>query len=159
MPFAYVIDEPTGLYVFDLSNPGAPAVATLLELSDPHAPQGGQTNVVLALSTSPDNASPMLLVLSKTSGLLVVYDVSDAAHPVRKGSLSLSTGAESLAVRGSRAYNSKGSEGLQIVDLSNPSRPLSVGFVKNIGTARELAVSASHVFVATGQNVLVLGQK
>ena len=159
-PLAYVIDDPTGLYVFDLSDPGTPAVASLLDLSDPKAQeQGGITNMSIALSTPPANASSVLLVLNRTSGLLLVYDVSNAGAPVRKGSVSLSPGAESLAVGGSRAYISKGSDGLQIVDFSNPSQPFSAGFVKNLGTARELAVSGSQVYVATGQSVLVLGQK
>jgi hypothetical protein len=159
-PFAYVIDDPTGLYVFDLSNPGAPTVETIVELTDPSVPeQGTLTNLAIALSAPAVNVSPVLLVLSKTTGLLLVYDVSNAREPVRKGTLRLSPGAESLVVRGSRAYIGRGSAGLETVDFSNPSQPISTGVVTNLGTVRELAVSGSQVFVATGQSVLVLGQK
>lgn len=157
-PLAYVIDEPTGLYVFDLSNPRVPAVTTLLDLNVPRQPGAAAlTAVSVAISEAVAERSPKIAVLlDNTSGLLLFYDVSTPAAPVKMSSFSASAGSEALVVRGSLAYIASGPQGLQIVDFSNPLKPVDSGSFKTTQPAHDVTVSDSLVFVATGAGGVVV---
>jgi len=160
-PLAYVIEEPAGLYVFDLSNPRLPAVAALLELNVPRQPRtAALTNVLVAISEAVAGRSPKIAVLQdSTSGFLLVYDVSNPAALVKMGSVSVAAGSEAIAVRGSFAYIASGKEGLHVVDFSKPSEPVNTGSIKTVHPAHDVTVSESHVFVATGAGgVVVFGR-
>jgi len=76
-PLAYVMDDPTGLYVFDLSNPRSPAVVTLLKLNVPQQQGSGAiTTASVAVSEAVAERSPKVAVLlDSTNGLLRFYDV------------------------------------------------------------------------------------
>jgi hypothetical protein len=59
--------------------------------------------------------------------------------------------------RGKLAYVADGGGGLQIVDVSTPSKPRSIGSYQTTGPARDVAVSDSLIFVVVGnQEVLIL---
>src|SRR5256885_2137409 len=63
-PLAYVIDAPTGLYVFDLSNPRSPAVVTVLKLNAPQQQSPGAiTTGSVAISEAVAGRSPETAVL------------------------------------------------------------------------------------------------
>ena len=68
-----------------------------------------------------------------------------------------------VAMRGKLAYVADGREGLQVVDLSTPSKPSIIGAYKTAGPARDVAVADSLVFVVVGEGegkgeVLILRQ-
>jgi hypothetical protein len=52
-----------------------------------------------------------------------------------------------MALKGTVAYVADGPEGIQVVDLSNPSTPTIVATFKTPAPAREVAVAGSTVFV------------
>jgi len=58
-----------------------------------------------------------------------------------------------LAVVGSYAYVG-GSDGLTVIDVSNPEAPKKVGFCKLPGPVSEIAVSGGFAYIATRQSVL-----
>ena len=157
-PLAYVIDAPTGLYVFDLSNPRSPAVVTVLKLNAPQQQSPGAiTTGSVAISEAVAGRSPETAVLlDSTNSLLLFYDVSRLAAPVRISSFSVPAGSEALVVRGSMAYIASGRQGLQIVDFSNPIKPVDSGTFKTMQPAHDVAVADSVVFVATGSGGVII---
>jgi len=104
-PLAYVMDDPTGLYVFDLSNPRSPAVVTLLKLNVPRQQGSGAiTTASVAVSEAVAERSPKVAVLLDSSnGLLQFYDVSSPAAPV--SSAARRSAATANAREGSRPPN------------------------------------------------------
>jgi hypothetical protein len=74
-----------------------------------------------------------------------------------------------VSLNGGLAYVADGGEGLQVVDLSTPTKPTIVGTFKTASPARDVAVAGSLVFVVVGsaaggprefkdQEVLILRQ-
>lgn len=157
-PVAYVVDDPTGLYVIDLSNPRSPAVVTLVNLNVPRQKgPGAITTASVAVAEAVAGRSPkMAVLLDSTNGLLLFYDVSSPAAPVKMSSFSVPAGSEALVVRESLAYIASGRQGLQIVDFSNPSKPVDSGTFKTMQPAHDVAVSDSFVFVATGSGGVII---
>jgi hypothetical protein len=84
-------------------------------------------------------------------GALQLYDVTDPAKPVHLTNLKTPGGRPTrITLDGARAYLADGREGVQIVDLSNPSSPALVGTVKTTAPARDVAVGGGLMVVAVG---------
>jgi hypothetical protein len=163
-PLAYVIDDPTGLYVFDLSKPQSPEAVGLLDVSVP-PPQGAgaaaglPSHGVAVAGPVAKRPTPIAAVIDKTGGLLLFYDVSNPAAPVRVGQHVVPVGAEALVLQESLAYLALGRQGLRIVDFSTPSKPIDAGSLVTKHPAVDVRVSDSLVCVATGPGgVQLLGR-
>jgi hypothetical protein len=141
----YAVDSPTGFYVFDLSKTGALEPVASLQV-DAHRVLGQ-----LAASAS---AAGLLCVAG--GGVLQVFDVSKPATPVLKGTLRLGGRAQRVSLVETTAYVADSQAGLQVIDVSAPSTPTIVGTYKTAALARDVAVSGSLVFVATGDEVVIL---
>ena len=140
---AYAVDAPTGVYVFDLS------------ASDPLQPIG---TVQSATAPSSVEVPPVSsgettdLVCMVGGGLLQVYDVSSPEAPVKTAELRTPGGRpRRVTLRGRLAYVADGPAGVQVIDLSTPSEPTIVSSYATPRPARDVAVTASHVFVAVGE--------
>jgi hypothetical protein len=157
----YVMDDPTGLYMFDLANPRAPVSVGLLDVNaaspEPAgAPARLSSHAVAVDDAAADRSAPIASVLDKTGGSLVFFDVSNPRAPIRLGHLRVPVGAENVVTRASVAYVAGGAEGLQIVDFSNPSKPLLSGAHKFMHPVVDVKVSESIVFVASGLSGVAL---
>ena len=147
--FAYAVDSPSGLYVFDLSQP-----VPLEPVGVLHAPNAPHS---MEVSEGSDASGPKLLC-GAGRGNLQVYDVSDPTMPVKAATFATPERAERVALAGNLAYVADGEAGIQVVDLSTPSQPKLVGTYETSGPARDVAVD-SLVFVVVGdEEVLVLRQ-
>ena len=147
--FAYAVNLPSGLYVFDLTQPGPLEPVGVL-----HAPNAPRS---MEVSEGSDASGPKLLC-GAGRGNLQVYDVSDPTTPVKAATFATPGRAEHVALEGNLAYVADGEAGIQVVDLSTPSQPKLVGTYKTSGPARDVAVD-SLVFVVVGdEEVLVLRQ-
>jgi hypothetical protein len=62
---------------------------------------------------------------------MVIVDVTDRTDPVRRGVLETSGYAWNVAVSDGMAYVADGTDGLQIIDVSDPTRPRERGSFKN----------------------------
>ena len=140
---AYAVDAPTGVYVFDLS------------ASDPLEPIG---TVQSATAPSSVEVPPVSsgettdLVCMVGGGLLQVYDVSSPEAPGKTAELRTPGGRpRRVTLRGHLAYVADGPAGVQVVDLSTPSEPTIVSSYATPRPARDVAVTASHLFVAVGE--------
>ena len=141
----YAVDSPTGFYVFDLSKTGAlEPVASM------------QVDANRALGQLAASASAAGLVCVAGGGVLQVFDVSKPAAPVLKGTLRLSGRAQRVSLVETTAYVADSQAGLQVVDVSARSMPTIVGTYKMRGLARDVAASGPLVFVATGDEVVIL---
>jgi hypothetical protein len=143
-PLAYAVDAPTGVYVFDLSssNPLEPigTVQTATAPSSIEVPSG-------AADERPD------VVCMVGGGLLQVFDISNPAEPVRVGELGMPSGRpRRVTMSGRLAYVADGPSGVHVVDLTTPSEPAIVDTSATSRPARDVAVAASHIFVAVGEH-------
>ena len=137
--FAFAVDAPTGLYALDPARPGPPdaigqiqsaAAPSMIEVME----HGGRVIACLV-----------------GGGALQLYDVTDPAKPVHLTSFKTPGGRPArIALDGARGYLTDGREGVQIVDLSNPSSPALVGNIKTAAPARDVAVGGGLVVVAVG---------
>jgi hypothetical protein len=158
---AYVMDDPTGLYILDLSKPHAPVSVGLLDVNAAQPDNAGaatrlSSHAAAVADAAADRSFPIAAVLDKTGGSLVFFDVSNPGSPVRLGQLRLPVGAENLVTRASVAYIACGLEGLKIVDFSNPSKPVHAGAYKAMHPVVDVKVSESIVFLASGPSGVVL---
>ncbi len=99
---------------------------------------------------------------------LVIVDVSDPTDPKLAVASALSTGsglfsredtdgtAQGVAVQGDYAYIADGTNGLVVIDVSNPLSPSQVGGYDTDGDARAVAVSGNHAYLADGINGMVV---
>ena len=75
---------------------------------------------------------------------------SDPAAPLTVGSFNAAGSATVVQVVGHLAYVALGSQGLQIVDVTNPAAPAAVGHLDTSHKARDLEVVGDRVYVADG---------
>src|SRR5262249_13637152 len=87
---------------------------------------------------------------------LSVIDVSDPGAPRRIAHLQTPGGAFGLAISGSKVFIAANLEGLQIVDISNPSQPALIGsWTDGSGyQAYGVAANGSVVYLADSGNGL-----
>ena len=137
--FAFAVDAPTGLYALDPAQPGtdeaigqvqSAAAPQMIEVME----QGGRVIACLI-----------------GGGALQIYDVTSPAKPVHLTSFKTPSGRPArIAIDGARGYIADGREGVQIVDLSNPSSPALVGSIKTTLPARDVAIGGGLVVAAVG---------
>ena len=141
---AYAVDSPTGVYAFDLSQPGPPEPIAVVQSAT--AP----TSVESPLMSGGD--SPRLVCMVGGSQLQV-YDISNPNQPINVGNLAMPSGRPlRVTVKDQLAYVADGSNGLQVVDLSVPSSLSILGNYATEKPVRDVAVTDSNVFVALGDH-------
>jgi len=139
---AYVALD-TGLHIFDVSDPAAPAPLGHLYLPSPA--------LDLAL------AGNLVYVANGESGLQVV-DATDPALPFVLGSLP-TEGARGVAVEGGIVYLAEASRppdtvfGLRCVDVGDPTNPFSLGFAPLPNGAMAVAVAGTTAYVGIGSDI------
>jgi hypothetical protein len=139
--FAYAVDSPSGLYVFDLSKQGP--------LEPVATDQSASGTRLIELAEDPAGRKRLAL-MPGGGGQLQIYDISDAEAPVKLSAFKMPGQALRVAVSGSLAYVADGREGLHIVDLSDPVQPKIVGKHQTPAPARDVAVRDDLVFVVVG---------
>ena len=122
--FAYVADWFSGLNIIDISTPQTPTVVSSLEM-----PEGmGGLNVCVS--------APYAYVVNQKN--LYVINISNSQNPVIVGSVATpleSTSTRAVYVVDSYVYVNYetewqfGEAGLQVIDISNPQKPVVVGSV------------------------------
>jgi hypothetical protein len=150
-PFAFVVDYPNGLIVADVSKPGPPnALSTVTVARKPR--QIATTRVT--------GTGAAIACVAVEEGHIEIYDLSTPVAPTHLATyetpgprMETATGptrGTGLALYGSAAYLARGAAGLQVVDLSNPSKPMPASSFKTAAPARDVTVTDSHVFVVVG---------
>lgn len=82
---------------------------------------------------------------------LIILDISDPTIPTLVGKTPpLPDVIRDIAVDGDVAYVAAGSDGLRIVDVSNPATPIEVGFYDIPQIAQGVALAGNMAYVAAG---------
>lgn len=137
---AYATDSPTGLYVFDLSQPGEPNPVGVL-----HAPAAPR-----AIEVQREVGEPSGILAGAGGGHLQIYDATDPAAPMKSATFETPGRAARVAMSGSHVFVADTDSGVTIVDISTPSAPTGAGSFMTDAPARDIAASATHVFVVVG---------
>jgi len=115
------------------------------DISNPLSP------VLLGAAPTPDHALGVVVsganayVAAGTSGLQIM-DISDTGSPVIVGSVAIPGEATAVALSDDRAYVGS-SECLEVVDVTDPRNPRSVGRLTGLDPVFGLAVLGQHVCV------------
>jgi len=147
--YAYVTVASAGLYIFNISNPAAPAWVGFYDTP------GWAEDVAVAGSYA--------YVADFDRGLRVI-DISDPAEPVEVGFYDPPAGESiSVAVVGDYAYLADSTftgvgGGLRVVDISNPAAPTEVGYHSTLcRAAKDVVVAGNYAYVAaTGCHLVIL---
>ena len=132
--YAYVAAGARGLYVVDVSDLEAPAIAGSTETP-------GNANAV-------DVNGAYAYVADGGSDLRIV-DISDPSNPAIVAAVDTSGKATDVAVAGGLAYLTAGIRGLHIIDVNDPEAPFLLGSV-DTGDAHGVDASGDLVVVADG---------
>lgn len=182
--YAYVVDEPFGLRVIDVSNPAVPRVAGAYEIpgitrdvyvADHYAYiANGQSGLwIVDLSdldaitevgvyTSAQFVSRVLVkgryayLTGGYSDTLRIVDVSDPATPVTAGIYEGQGAANGIFIADDYAYLAHEYRGLEILDVSDPSRPVKVGGYEMPGTTHAIDVADYYAYVANERRGLLI---
>lgn len=93
-------------------------------------------------------------------GWLTIVDISDPTSPVLVSSYNLPDNAYGVHISGSYAYVTYvtpwccgyfGGAGLLVIDISDPTTPVTVGSYETSGNAFDVHVSGNYAYVAAGQ--------
>lgn len=140
---AFVIDQPSGVHIFDVSAPTAPVALGV------HAAQQVPARSV---TVNDDRA----YVIYQQTGLVEVIDVANPSTPTLLGTYEANGRPQTLAVTGTSIVIPVGANGIEVVDLSNPASPRVTATYDTPNTARDVAITGEHLLVADGTTLLVL---
>ncbi len=138
---AYAVDSPNGFYVID---PSKPPLDPLGSIQAQNSAFGRFASVAIAETQGRKIAA---VTGART---LQVYDVSNPAAPALLARHPTPGGGDRMVMKGSLAYVADLAEGLQIVDLSSPQKPQTIGAYKTSMPALDVALAGELVFVTTG---------
>lgn len=132
----YVSNRERGFGVLDRSDPSRPV---MLEETIFPGPAG--------MARTDDR-----LYVASLQGTLLTYDISEPLEPVLLDEMSGLSNAWAVKLSGTRAYVSDNTDGLVVVDLSEPDLPAVVGAFETAGGGQDLDIAedGSAVYVATG---------
>ena len=167
------------LSVLDVSDPAnpvrvsyLPVAANVIALEGDHAYVGGRNGVTIIDIAQPTHphllrfvatpgsltgiaASNQIVYATDSLGWFWVFDCTNPAAPERLSSLRIARRAEDVTVIGNLAYVA-GYEGLTILDLSDRTRPVPIGFSAEPGWSMSVLVENGYAYVTTTTGLTTL---
>ena len=134
--YAYITHAWLGIY--DISNPAAPFVMSILDQ--------GAVNAY-----DVDVRDELAYMACGSSGFRIV-DVSDPSSPYFIGATETPGDSRDVVVEGTFAYVADGLNGVQIIDVSNSSNPVIIATMDTPGFAHDLALSNNILYVADAES-------
>ena len=156
---AVAVDNPSGVYVFDMTN--ATPLEPITTLQSATAPQqiemaeiaagGGRARIAVLAGSEPYN--PLRTVKLEAGGEAAgrfrfsCTTCRIQTAPVFVGTYPTASSRRRLAVKGSLVYIADGTGGVQILDISTPSKATVVARFTTAKPARDVAVGDSVIVV------------
>ncbi|TET16914.1 MAG: T9SS type A sorting domain-containing protein, partial [Candidatus Cloacimonadota bacterium] len=131
-----------GVYILDVSNPSNP-----LKLSE----RIHSRSYVYGLYV--DTSLELLYIACADAGV-EIWDVADPLNPSKLSRYETPGYALDVFVSGSYAYVADWHECLRLIDISIPTNPIEVGFLKHY-SVRDVYVLGSYVFMAAGSYFVI----
>jgi hypothetical protein len=139
--YAYVTLEPWYLHIFNIATPSSPSHIA----SKSYGPPASASDIAIY-----DD----YLYLPASSGLSI-FDISNGASPT--GPTYLDTiKTTKICIDGNRAYMMFDPEDLGVYKLDSPLNPSLLGVREFTGTANDIAAQGDYVFMACGENGLIV---
>ncbi|PKQ36814.1 MAG: hypothetical protein CVT59_10905 [Actinobacteria bacterium HGW-Actinobacteria-1] len=132
--YLYAADA-AGLSIYDVADPGMPALTGSIGLPSP------------GIAVGFEQATGLVYVLGE-SHVVYCVDVSDPSAPVVAGSFDPAEPTHGLAVAGSRVFLAANS-GLRIVDFATPASPVELNGFDTSAPAYAVEVVGDTAYVAT----------
>lgn len=152
---AYVVDRPGGLSIIDLRKTGEPEAESTQSMTERPASVG-------VTRQTEDVPGATLAGVMSTDSLLELFDVSDPSAPVsvstyrdpERPPTGQNIATPRLRMEGSLAFIADSNPPflLQVVDLTDPTRPTRVASYDPPAAPRDVAVSGTTVLVAMAGN-------
>lgn len=136
-------DEPGGLSIVDVANPGVPQEIGYAALPRPGAALG----VIVA--------GDYAYVASENLGLRT-FDVSAPALPVETGVYQTLGTVQGVAAAGDHIYVADLQGGLRSVDVRDPARPTVRGAYDSPNQPRGVAVAGTHAYLVDGESLRIV---
>lgn len=134
---AYVVDSSNDFMIVDVSRSGGPEMTATAAST--------QASTIVAVSAPAQGPRTAYVV---GGGSLRTLDVSTPTVAKPLGTVAVSARASALALDGRVGYLAAGADGVQVIDLSDPSKPTVAGVVKASGPARDVSAAGPLLFVA-----------
>ena len=140
---AYVIDQPSGIHSFDLSDPTAPVSVGI-------HPAGR----VPARNVAIENTRGY--VVYQQTGLIEIVDITSPSNPKLLGHYETAGRPEMIAADQTSIVIPKRDNGIEIVNLIDPTTPMVTTTYDTPGTAQDIAIHGNYLLVADSQSVEIL---
>ena len=148
--FVFLIDQPEGLIVLDVTRP---------EIPEPigHLPLGGTRARVFVPQVLPGSPSPAVICVASGRDGLQVVDVSDPTAPTITARVPTIGAPRGVVLQGKEVFVvSDGT--LEVFDLSDPVQPTRVAS-QSVGTdAGAVAVNDELIFVSVADEILIFAR-
>jgi hypothetical protein len=135
----YVADGSAGLAIVDVSAPDAPTLRGTLDTVSAFAVTGSEETAFLADGNS-----------------LLAIDVSNPDAPFVTGDIAFPTTAHDVVVRGNVAYVANFTEGVQVVDVSDPFALTLITTIDTPDYSLAVEAAGSALYVGDAQYVLTV---
>jgi hypothetical protein len=129
------------LGVYDVSDPIAPQLVSVLELQQP----GIVTDAVFR--------NDLVYLVQRDVGLWIV-DLTEPPAPVVLGYLATPGQARALRLEGHHVYVADGTAGLRMIDVADPTAPVEIGHHDTGDDAQGLFVDGGRIYLADGDDGL-----
>ena len=148
--FVFLVDQPEGLIVLDITTPETPEPIGQL-------PLGGTRSRVFVPQWLPGAPVPTVICVASGRDGLQVVDVSDPTVPTIAAQVPTSGQPRSVVLRAQEAFVLSETT-LEVFDLSDPMQPVRVAS-HNVGTgAGAMAANDELIFVAVADEILILAR-
>ncbi len=144
--------SPYVIAIYDLSDSRRPSMVG--EVSLHFVSVGSNFSLPANFPLSSDFSPPYLYVAGH--GTLTIFNLADLGKPIQVGLLETGANTMHVAVEGGMAVVSNGD--VLLVDVSNPAQPRRVASVNTPGNARMSVIRNGIIYVADGENGLLIMQ-
>ena len=137
--YAYIANY-NGMVIVNVSNAAEPAITGV------YTATGWPSTIAVS-------GTYAYLPRSSPNGFTII-NVSNPARPTYVTSYTLSSSPQAISISGKYVLVASSSDGLQVIDVSNPTTPIRVGQVA-LANVSAIAITEQRIYVANGTSVLV----
>ncbi|MGD9732351.1 MAG: C13 family peptidase [Desulfamplus sp.] len=158
------ITDGLGLNIIDVTNPAKPVIIGSVDtdgyttdvtvLNNKAYVANGSYGLSIIDISNP--AQPVIIGAVKTP----YYHIDNSSFELITSGLLIRSGdggsALGITIHEGKAYIANGTLGVQVIDITNPSKPVVIGSVDTPGGCRDMVIIEDHAYIADGDFGLVI---